>query len=160
MTTTGGLPSLLDEILTGLEEEGIPAEHQEVTLGPAVILAKSACLASRLNVGIGVDWEESRAALTHRDLPPETPLFVLTGETFTPAGLRRLGVNAARLVKGNPLLFEDAKPDSPKARAAPRTGPVVSPKPASRPRTGPRPWMNSWPLILAEIRNLNQGTSG
>jgi len=94
-------------ILWGLEEEGIPAKVREVQYGSAETIAKQAADSSHLNVGIGVDGNGQVAVLHHRDLPEEKPLFSLGANEFQSAQLRRLGANAARLVKGNPLLFQD-----------------------------------------------------
>jgi len=94
-------------ILWGLEEEGIPAEIREAQAGPIEVIAKQAADGSRLNVGIGIDGNKQVIALHHRDLPVEKPLFLLEAENFQSAQLRRLGANAARLAKGNPLLFQD-----------------------------------------------------
>jgi len=94
-------------ILWGLEEEGIPAKIREVRYGPAETIAKQAADSSHLNVGIGVDGNEQVVVLHHRDLPGEKPLFSLGAKEFQSTQLRRLGANAARLVKGNPLLFQD-----------------------------------------------------
>jgi len=95
------------QILWGLEEEGIPAECVEIPGGLPVRMAKQAAMASRLNVGIGIDGAGKTAVLHHRDLPGEKALIVLSDETFREPELRRLGMNAARLVKGNPLTFGD-----------------------------------------------------
>jgi hypothetical protein len=97
----------IGSILLGLEEEGIPAEVEELPGGSAEILAKQAADGSRLNVGIGVDGTERHVVLHHRDLPDETPLFTLTAEEYHATHMRRLGGNAARLVKGNPLIFQN-----------------------------------------------------
>jgi len=94
-------------ILWGLEEEGIPAEIREAQAGPIEVIAKQAADGSHLNVGIGIDGNKQVVALHHRDLPVEKPLFSLEAENFQSAQLRRLGANAARLAKGNPLLFQD-----------------------------------------------------
>jgi hypothetical protein len=97
----------IGSILLGLEEEGIPAEVEELPSGSAEILAKQAADGSRLNVGIGVDGTEQNVVLHHRDLPGENPLFTLTAEEFHATHMRRLGGNAARLVKGNPLILQN-----------------------------------------------------
>jgi len=94
-------------VLWGLEEEGIPAGVREVPGGSAKVLAKQAADGSQLNVGIGIDATKRVIVLHHRDLPSETPLFSLTAVEFQAPQLRRLGANAARLVKGNPLHFQD-----------------------------------------------------
>jgi hypothetical protein len=97
----------IGHILWGLEEEGIPAKVQEVRNDPLVIIAKQAADSSHLNVGIGVDGNGREVILHHRDLPSEKPLFSLSTEEFQSTQLRRLGANAARLVKGDPLIFQD-----------------------------------------------------
>jgi hypothetical protein len=94
-------------ILWGLEEEGIPAEIQEVSSGGAVALAKQAADMSPLNVGIGMGGTEGVVALHHRDLPGEKPLFTLAMKDAQTVQFRILGANAARLVKGEPLVFQD-----------------------------------------------------
>jgi len=97
----------IEYILWGLEEEGIPAEIREVRSGSAEVIAKQGADSSHLNVGIGIDGNEQAVVLHHRDLPIEKPLFSLEAADFQSAQLRRLGANAARLAKGNPLLFQD-----------------------------------------------------
>jgi len=97
----------IGHILWGLEEEGIPAKVQEVRNDSVVIIAKQAADSSHLNVGIGVDGNGRVVILHHRDLPSEKPLFSLSAEEFQSTQLRRLGANAARLVKGDPLIFQD-----------------------------------------------------
>lgn len=91
-------------VLWALEEEGIPFEIREVSNGPIVDLAKQAADGSPLNVGIYVG-EKGEVILHHRDLPTGTPLFSLTIKPWQPISLRRLGINAARLVKGQPLVY-------------------------------------------------------
>ena len=95
----------------GLEEEGIPFEIQNVSHGTAEHLGKEAALNSRLNVGIGLDGPAKAVALHHRDLPDDKPLFCYDQGAFEAASLRRLGANSARLVKGDPLLFESSQHD-------------------------------------------------
>lgn len=97
----------IGHILLGLEEEGIPAKVKVSPSGSAEIIAKQAADGSRLNVGIGVDGKEQVVVLHHRDLPSEKPLFSLSAEEFQETQMWRLGLNTARLVKGNPLIFQD-----------------------------------------------------
>jgi len=96
---------VIREILLGIEEEGIPAKVQEKQSGLPVKLAKTAADGSSLNVGIGTSAVE--VVVHHRDLPLDSPLFLLGAEKLTQANLRCLGANAARLVKGNPLVLND-----------------------------------------------------
>jgi hypothetical protein len=111
----------LEPVLCGLEEEGIPVDLQEVSAGEAIAIAKEAAHMSPLNVGIGVDGVREEIALHHRDLSAEQPLFVLRLLQAGDRELRRLGVNAARLVKGEPLVLKDeviAEPVAKRARRA------------------------------------------
>jgi len=89
-----------------LEEEGIPYRLLEKTDENAELLGRSASKGSPLNVGIGVNSSERRVVLHHRDLADGTPLFSLSEDDYgSPELLRRLGSNAGRLVKGDPLLI-------------------------------------------------------
>lgn len=95
----------LAPILWGLEEEGIPGKVREYPKAPVEALAGQAAEDSPLGVGIGVNGMAGVAVLHHRDLLAHGPLFTLKEQAFESAGLRRLGVNAARLVKRMPLVF-------------------------------------------------------
>lgn len=99
--------SIVEPILWGLEEEGIPADLRPAASAPAPLLAKRAADGSPLNVGIGINEAERSVALHHRDLPAERPLFSLGAEELNPLALRRLGANAARLVTGDPFISQD-----------------------------------------------------
>lgn len=96
----------LEPILWGLEEDGIPADIQKGPNDGAVALAKQAAHMSPLNVGIGISGIDGKLALHHRDLAADRPLVALDTTIATFAQLRLLGTNAARLVKGEPLLFD------------------------------------------------------
>lgn len=97
----------LQPVFWGLEEEGIPFEVRESPHGRAVALAKEAAQMSPLNVGIAVSGSEQTIALHHRDLPADQPLFTLRLQGNERQHLRRLGINAARLVKAEPLVLND-----------------------------------------------------
>lgn len=97
----------LHPVFWGLEEEGIPVDVHEAAHGNAVTLAKEAAQMSPLNVGIGVDGREGTLALHHRDLPEDHPLFVVRLNEIGGMELRKLGTNAARLVKAEPLVLEE-----------------------------------------------------
>lgn len=105
-------------VLWGLEEEGVPFEVQEVSDGPLAELAKRAADSSPLNVGISVGGR-GEVILHHQNLPVETPLFNVSTGVGRLVRLRHLGINAARLVKGQPLVLADegtsiaSKADSP-----------------------------------------------
>lgn len=97
---------VISHILCGLEEEGIPCQLQERPNGVAGLLARQAAESSSLNVGIGVNSSTRNVVLHHRDLAEGAPLFSLSLEEYqSPEHLRRLGANAARLVKGDPLII-------------------------------------------------------
>ena len=93
-------------VLDGLEEEGIPAEISPAAAASAAALGKEAAQMSPLNVGIGVNGVDGLIVLHHRDLPLERPLFIFRTKDVTTMQLRLLGANAARLVKGEPLIFQ------------------------------------------------------
>lgn len=97
-------PDAFEPILWGLEEEGIPFEILETDDGPVPALAKRAANGSPLDVGIAIGGG-GEVVLHHHDLPDETPLFSLETGASHPLRLRFLGANAARLAKGQPLLF-------------------------------------------------------
>ncbi len=99
--------SVVEPILWGLEEEGIPAEVQRTDNAPATHLAKRAADGSPLGVGIGINVIDLMVTLHHRDLPEDGPLFSLAAEDMNPTSLRLLGANAARLFKGDPFVFQD-----------------------------------------------------
>lgn len=98
---------IIEPVLWGLEEEGIPGDVQQAPGERAENMAKRAADGSPLNVGIGINTAEKAVALHHRDLPVAKPLFLLGPADMNPPHLRRLGANAARLVKGEPLIFLD-----------------------------------------------------
>jgi hypothetical protein len=107
ISVMGSVPeTIIQWICWGLEEEGIPSEIRKVSKGQPMLLAKQAADASKLNVGICINGDSQKIVLHHRDLPIDKPLFVLTAEDFHKSRLRILGTNAARLVKGDPLVFE------------------------------------------------------
>ena len=91
---------VLAPLLWGLEEEGIPFEVVSGNGLPGVSAARRAAEGSRLGVGVSVS---SEVVIHHRDLPEGAPLFRVALSGLGAAGLRRMGVNAARLVKGAPL---------------------------------------------------------
>ena len=116
----------LQPVFWGLEEEGIPLEVQEASSGHAVALAKEAAHMSPLNVGIGVSGSEQKIVLHHRDLPADQPLFVIALRDADTKQLWRLGMNAARLVKAEPLLLKDDPLPNPAPPPTRKQTPVVS----------------------------------
>ena len=104
---------IMAPIMWGLEEEGMPAEVRIGKQGSANRLAKQAANDSPLNVGIGIEVAQATVALHHRNLPEEKPLMLLATHHLDAEHLRRLGANAARLVKNEPLLLEDGTKSCP-----------------------------------------------
>jgi hypothetical protein len=97
----------IEPVLWGIEEEGVPHEMRGVIPDePAAELAKKAAQNSALNVGIAVN-EAGETVLHHRDLPVGMPLFTFSAGVLKPQQLRRLGTNAGRLAKGQPLVLDD-----------------------------------------------------
>jgi len=97
--------ALLREILAGLEEEGVPGRVRVVE-GPggtdAVALAHEAAQNSDLEVGLGLD-ANGAIALHHRRADADQPIFTTAGSAVDGLVARAFGVNAARLVKVQPL---------------------------------------------------------
>lgn len=91
----------IEEILWGIEEEGIPFELKNKDLNDAKELANLAANDSKLSVGIGID-NQGYISLTMDKLKEEAPLFYINLEQGIKC-LRSLGANGARLVKGMPL---------------------------------------------------------
>lgn len=94
-----GQEAKLREVQAGIEEEGIPCAWY-VGAGDAGSLAYRGASESQLGVGVGISAEYM--SVHSRKLPEETPLFVLADGNNS-AAWRRLGCNAARLVKGTPF---------------------------------------------------------
>ena len=90
----------LNEVLFGIEEEGIPYSIIRNDNIPAVEAAYAAALKSKLSVGIGCSDKE--VVVHQKILKPEKFLFKVSDyRSKSPESKRTLGSNAARLVKGN-----------------------------------------------------------
>lgn len=89
----------LQQLLYGLEEEGIPWEIWTAEEEDALMLAWNGAQASRLGVGVGMDRQS--VVLNMSKLAQEKPLFQIPIQSVEQA--RILGANAARLVKKLPL---------------------------------------------------------
>ncbi|WP_027625706.1 glycerol dehydratase reactivase beta/small subunit family protein [Clostridium lundense] len=90
--------SIFNDILFGIEEEGIPCEVKAQNGLDFLELSYKAAQDSRLAVGIGIHLS-GKITLTFNKLKKEAPLFTAdlnSGEDV----LRNLGANAGRLVKG------------------------------------------------------------
>lgn len=96
----GAAEALLREVRAGAEEEGVPTSVEE-SAGAAERMAHAAALASRLEVGVGID-AAGGVAVHHATLPSDAPALAV------PPGAdavqwRRAGAVAARIVTGLPL---------------------------------------------------------
>ena len=91
----------LEEILFGIEEEGLPWIITVSEEKDSKILGDIASESSKLGVGIGIGIDG--ITLHHDKLEKYKPLFTCplssTVETF-----RTLGMNSARLIKGEPFV--------------------------------------------------------
>jgi len=98
-------PDLLQYLLQGIEEEGVPYHVLEQnSTHNAIQLSAKAAIDSTLEVGIGWD-DKGYLALHHRRLPENEALFQAPWP-HTPASLRVFGSHAARLVKGLPFKLQ------------------------------------------------------
>lgn len=92
--------SKFEDILWGIEEEGVPYKIQEKNDREAQLLAYDASETSELGVGIGVDCES--IVLHYIKLKKNKPLHKISADS-SQGLLRVLGGNGARLVKRMPF---------------------------------------------------------
>jgi len=98
--------SIYDQLLWGIEEEGIPYHMESKPLENTIELGYKAAEDSRLDVGIGIG-KNGNIVVHYQKLSKEEPLFRLNMK-YGYKNLRKLGANAARLIKGIPFkLFSD-----------------------------------------------------
>jgi len=90
--------SRFNEILWGIEEEGIPYDVKSLECNNSEELSHLGAVKSKLAVGIGVD-SEGKVTLAFNKLSKDQPLFIAHLDN-DPNILRDLGANAGRLVKG------------------------------------------------------------
>lgn len=108
-----GIKELAIEVCNGLEEEQIPyrlriheaGEKVEGFDGIAKVAYQAACR-SNLNVGIFINNDGS-IALHHEKLPELAPYFYVKSKELNKEKARKLGANAGRLVKRQPLFILD-----------------------------------------------------
>lgn len=96
----GDCLAVWQEVLLGIEEEGIPFVIQQQSAGEVVECAWQAARQSPLLVGIACDAE--KLVVHYKNLPTSAPLFTLTYRQNS-LDRRSTGNNAARLVKGIPF---------------------------------------------------------
>lgn len=94
----------LSNILWGVEEEEIPFILQSFDEDDAKVLGYNGAKESKLQVGIGIGTKE--ITLYHEKLELDKPLFRYSIDSNTNI-LRALGVNGARLIKGNPFIIPE-----------------------------------------------------
>lgn len=114
---------ILDQILWGVEEEGVPARVVEGVEGDATKIAHQGAQDSQLGVGLGIDGTGA-VVLHYYRLPLTKPLFFLGPGTQIGDVHRRIGCNAARLVKGIPFKSLEPQPDLPKQTGFPPSQPT------------------------------------
>ena len=90
--------SKFDEILWGIEEEGIPYDVKKIDCNDSEELSHLSSIKSKLAVGIGIS-KEGKINLTFNKLPKNKPLFTAYLDDNSNI-LRDLGCNGGRLVKG------------------------------------------------------------
>ncbi|HHC4894287.1 TPA: glycerol dehydratase reactivase beta/small subunit family protein [Escherichia albertii] len=100
VTEIGNCINTWNEVLLGIEEEGIPFHIQQIPSGEVIDSAWQAARQSPLLVGISCDRE--KLIVHYKNLPTSAPLFTLMYQQDNHAR-RSIGNNAARLVKGIPF---------------------------------------------------------
>ncbi|MCR2044079.1 glycerol dehydratase reactivase beta/small subunit family protein [Anaerosalibacter massiliensis] len=90
--------SSYNQLLWGIEEEGLPYNIESKPLENSIELGYSAAEDSKLNVGIGIG-KDGNIIVHYQKLNKEEPLFSLNIKDEH-HNLRKLGANAARLIKG------------------------------------------------------------
>ncbi|EPJ3205425.1 glycerol dehydratase reactivase beta/small subunit family protein [Citrobacter youngae] len=96
----GDCANIWNDVLLGIEEEGIPFVIQQTHSTDIIHNAWLAACQSPLLVGIGCSRE--KLVVHYKNLPTSAPLFTLTYQQNSHAR-RSIGNNAARLVKGIPF---------------------------------------------------------
>lgn len=94
----------LSNILWGIEEEEIPFILTPMEENSAEVLGSNASKNSKLGVGIGIS--EKEVTLYQEKLEMDKPLFRYSVDS-NESILRALGVNGARLIKGNPFIIPE-----------------------------------------------------
>jgi hypothetical protein len=111
----GTAPEDIRQVQLGLEEEGVPGQHRTGQEASAVSLAWEAAALSPLGTGIGIGRDGM--ALHYNRLNREQPLFFVPASQMEEGESRRLGTNAARLVKGIPFRTKNQEPLCPEGES-------------------------------------------
>lgn len=96
------IDDLIKSIFWGIEEEGLPYKMFIEKGKNADSLGYEAAQISKLSVGIGID--DNYITLYYEKLNLGEPLFKYQNPV-NEEELRSLGINAARLIKGNPFVI-------------------------------------------------------
>lgn len=101
-------PKLMEQVLYGIEEEGIPyiLEKKDLSAYKDVKEASyNAAVSSKLSVGIAAD--NDYIAVHYANLNENTPLFLYSMKSVSMQNMRNVGANSARLVKGIYFILDD-----------------------------------------------------
>ena len=96
--------SFLSEILLGLEEEGLPYAVSRIATETRDIRVLAHQAAGTSVFEIGLCCSDRGVVLHHAKLLPEKPIFHVPKASLNAKVARNLGMNAARLVKKQPLV--------------------------------------------------------
>ena len=96
--------SFLSEILLGLEEEGLPYTVSRISTEARDIRALAHQAAGTSAFEIGLCCSDRGVVLHHAKLFLEKPIFHVPKASLNAKVARNLGMNAARLVKKQPLV--------------------------------------------------------
>ena len=99
---------LMDQVLYGIEEEGIPYIFEKKEIGEYRDVKEAsykAAIASQLSVGVAADSEY--IAVHYANLDENTPLFFYPVKSMNIQNMRSVGANSARLVKGIYFILND-----------------------------------------------------
>ena len=107
MTEQGKIDNQWNQVLWGIEEEGIPFQIKQANSEYSIEEnAYEAAHQSALSVGIACSNNE--IVIHYKNLQQQQPLFRTNSNATTkPEQLRNLGSNAARLVKGIPFKISE-----------------------------------------------------
>lgn len=92
-------------VAIGAEEEGIPCRQVSIVETDVIELAYAAAQSSRLSIGVGITQNE--IAIHEFHMPTNKPVLHYQLNDNLLSICRLAGCNAARLVVGVPLLFDE-----------------------------------------------------
>lgn len=98
------LPPVLQPMLLGIEEEQIPYQLVDHAPEAASVIQRAYAAAVESKLSVGVAYDQQQVVVHYKNLAPDRPLFI--EPITTPAAIRVIGANAARLVKGVPFKLQ------------------------------------------------------